>query len=265
MARVPFFVRKRVKNRVEEEARARGADEVRLEHVRACQQRFLNRMEDEVQGYRVETCFGSGGCPNRAVQEDALVGRLEKILAGADLLGFLRSRVQGPLKMHHELRVSMSDCPNACSRPQIADIGLIGAARPGVAVEAACSGCRACVEVCREGAVKLDENAPAPTIDPELCLACGQCVSACPTGTLIEASRGFRIQIGGRLGRHPRLATELPGLHSAEEVVVFLDGVLAFYRRYNQSGERLGEMISREGLEELLKSAGMTALPENNS
>ena len=32
--------------------------------------------------------------------------------------------------MHHEFRVSLSACPNACSRPQIVDIGLIGAVTP---------------------------------------------------------------------------------------------------------------------------------------
>ncbi len=63
VSKVPFFVRKRVKKRVEEEALRCGAKEVLLEHVHTCQKRFLNRMEDEVKGYQVETCFGPTGCP----------------------------------------------------------------------------------------------------------------------------------------------------------------------------------------------------------
>jgi len=47
LSKVPFFVRKRV----EEEAVNRKAGEVTLEHVRTCQRRFLNRMENEMAGF----------------------------------------------------------------------------------------------------------------------------------------------------------------------------------------------------------------------
>ena len=47
LSRVPFFVRNRVKRKVEEEAVRRGAEEVCLEDVRACQRRFLETMEAE--------------------------------------------------------------------------------------------------------------------------------------------------------------------------------------------------------------------------
>ncbi|MCU0572954.1 MAG: PCP reductase family protein [Syntrophobacteraceae bacterium] len=39
VARVPFFVRKRVRKRVEEEAARRGASVVLLKHVHDCQKR----------------------------------------------------------------------------------------------------------------------------------------------------------------------------------------------------------------------------------
>ena len=80
LSRVPFFVRKRVKKRVEEETASCGAEEVAIEHVRTCQKRFLDRMEDEVKGFQVETCFGPGGCPNRAVNSDGLPKKLEQKL-----------------------------------------------------------------------------------------------------------------------------------------------------------------------------------------
>ena len=65
VSRVPFFVRKRVRKRVEEEAQRHHAREVTLKHVQACKQKFIKNMEDEVKGHQVETCFGPGGCPNR--------------------------------------------------------------------------------------------------------------------------------------------------------------------------------------------------------
>ncbi len=78
VAKVPFFVRHRVRRRVEEEAIRQGAEEVSLEHVQSCQRRFLNKMEEEVKGYQVETCFGASGCPNRAVSSEILIKKIEK-------------------------------------------------------------------------------------------------------------------------------------------------------------------------------------------
>jgi len=47
VSKVPFFVRDRVKRRVEEEAARCGAKEVNLDHVLACQKKFVNKMENE--------------------------------------------------------------------------------------------------------------------------------------------------------------------------------------------------------------------------
>ena len=249
---VPFFVRKRVKKRVEEEASRRGSAVVTMEHVNSCRQRFLNRMEEEVKGYQVETCFGPSGCPNRAVAWDDLAPKLEGILEERRLREFLEERVSGTLKMHHEFRVSCSDCPNACSRPQIADVGLIGASRPRM-TEEECTECEACVEACKEGAIVLREG--RPVIDFEKCLDCGQCIRACPTGTLEEGERGYRFLVGGRLGRHPSLAQELPGLHDEESVLRLLQRCLDHYQGHCLEGERFGTILERTGVEWLAQKA----------
>jgi dissimilatory sulfite reductase (desulfoviridin) alpha/beta subunit len=248
ISKVPFFVRKRVKKQVEEEALRWGAKEVRLEHVKTCQRRFLSQMEDEVRGYQVETCFGPIGCPNRAAISEDCSKKVEERLAGRNLKSFLKDRVKGPLKMHHEFRVSISDCPNACSRPQIADLGLIGARRPMVS-DAVCNQCGACVEVCREGAISLKGH--APLVDPARCLFCGQCIPVCPTGTLQEAARGYRILVGGKLGRHPKLATEIPGIYILEEALKMVDCCLDHYQKHCTQGERFGEILERTGAEVL--------------
>ena len=246
VSRVPFFVRKRVKRRVEEEATNRGAKEVNLDHVKTCERRFLIRMEEEVKGYQVETCFGPGGCPNRAVINDQLPARLEALLASKDLKSFLRKRVEGPLKMHHEFRASISDCPNSCSRPQIADVGLVGACVPEMTGEA-CTECGACVAACKEKAIALQEG--RPVIDASKCLFCAQCVRDCPTGTLKEGKRGYRIFIGGKLGRHPRLARALPGTHSLEETLKIVETCIDVFQRHCMRGERFGEILERTGKE----------------
>ena len=247
---VPFFVRARVRKRVEEEAARVGAGEVSLGHVQACRRHFLTRMEDEVGGYQVETCFGPGGCPNRAVVCDGLTETLKERLVARDLKSFLKKVVEGPLKIHHEFRVSLSDCPNACSRPQIVDIGLVGACRP-VVTDENCSGCGACAETCREEAISFCDE--APVVDGAKCLSCGKCIPVCPTGALQARESGYRILLGGKLGRHPRLATELSGIFDKDKIPAIIDRCLDYYKNHCAGGERLGEIMEKNGMEDILK------------
>ncbi|MBR9985700.1 MAG: 4Fe-4S binding protein [Desulfosarcina sp.] len=241
--RVPFFVRKKVRRRVEKEAADAGKSRVSLSDVNATQARYLKKMSSEVKGYQLDACFGSGGCPHRAVAGEVLVERVERVLADADLLGFLRSRVEGDLKFHHEFRISIADCPNACSQPQIKDVGILGAATPGL-TKIPCSACGACTEACKEDAVVLTGSGEARAIDFTRCVHCGGCVAACPTGTLEAGKKGYRVLIGGKLGRHPRLAGELPGIHDAETVVRMIKDFLAFYKSRCTRGQRFAQLLT---------------------
>jgi len=56
-------------------------------------------------------------------------------------------------------------------------------------------------------------------IDIQACMSCGKCIGVCPTETIGEQERGFRIQLGGKLGRYPQLARELPGIYSQDQVL----------------------------------------------
>jgi anaerobic sulfite reductase subunit C len=248
--KVPFFVRKKVRKRVEDQARAAGRKVVSLSDVKTAQARFLAKMSEEVKGYRIDTCFAAGGCPNQAMQSDKLLEHIDKLLAKEDLLAFLKERVKGDLKYHHEFRISFADCPNACSQPQIKDIGIIGAVQPEI-TDAACIRCDACIEACPDNCIAFDPEADQPRLDSERCMACGKCISACPAGTITEKRKGYRILLGGKLGRHPRLARELPGIYTEKEVLAIAEYCISFYKQNSVNGERFAEIFKSSDFDAL--------------
>ncbi|MCG8567082.1 MAG: 4Fe-4S dicluster domain-containing protein [Desulfobacterales bacterium] len=246
--KVPFFVRPKVKKRLEAHVAEQGRGRVTLADVNHLKQKFLSKggMEKEIRGYEVTGCFSGGQCPHAAHPATELMADIESLMAGEDLLGFLKSRVPGDLKFHHEFKVVLADCPNACSRPQIADIGIIGARRPRIG-EVCCSQCRACVRACPDLSISLEEDAgegDLPVIDFESCLSCGKCIKVCPTGTLETDVDGFRVFLGGRLGRHPRLAMEVPGIHSHDQVLDLVKRCLAYYKEHSDRGQRFSHLIT---------------------
>ncbi len=251
--RVPFFVRKKVRARVEDEAHQAGKRQVTLVDVKATQKRYLTGMKSEVRGYQLDTCFGPSGCPNAIGPSQDLVERIEAVLKKADILGFLKSKGIANLKFHHEFRVTVADCPNACSQPQIKDIGIIAAQKP-VLSEAICTACEACVETCREGAITImEDDTPQPSIDMHRCLACGQCIPVCPSETLVAGVTGYRLQLGGKLGRHPQLARELPGIYDAEAALAIIKTCLDLCKKKSRRGERFGKVLQPEDFERLVK------------
>lgn len=249
---VPFFIRKKVIRKVEDYVGQKGRTRVEISDVEELKKKFLAKggMEKEIKGYEISTCFGGSGCPNSANPVTRLSGEIEKIFQKEDLLGFLKLHVKEDLKFHHEFKVSLSDCPNACSRPQISDIGIIGAVMPCVTGQA-CTLCRACVDSCDENAIFLDEESGGPVIDESRCLFCSKCIRACPSGTLAEKYRGYRVMLGGRLGRHPRLAMEAPGLVSHDQVIRIVQNCLNFYKQTSKNGERFSRLLS--SLDQIIK------------
>ncbi len=243
LKKVPFFVRKKVRTRIENEAVKAGKKTVSLADVKATKARFLSNMSSEVKGYQLDTCFGTSGCPNRANIGDQLLERIEKLLKKEDLLGFLKKRVKGELKFHHEFRITIADCPNACSQPQIKDIGIIGASLPMLTDEA-CTLCEECVDACREKAIALNNETDKPKIDYNLCLACAKCIETCPTGTISADKTGFKVQLAGKLGRHPQLAKELPGIYSEDKVLDIVKDCITFYKINSKMGERFAEIFT---------------------
>jgi dissimilatory sulfite reductase (desulfoviridin) alpha/beta subunit len=127
--------------------------------------------------------------------------------------------------------------------PHISDIGIIGAVVMRVD-KTHCTGCGTCAARCKDKAISLDGQ--AATIDERRCMRCGECLIACSFGATWAAATGFRVLLGGRLGRHPRLGTEVPGLQSGPQVV---DIVRRVCREVASAapGLRLGDIVEMRG------------------
>ena len=244
VGKAPFFIRNRIRSKVEQFAKDRGKTRVDMDDVTDLKQQYLSKggMEKEIKGYALTACFGNSGCPSRILDTAFLINKMEAVLEKANLYTFLKNTVKGDLKFHHEFRVAVADCPNACSRPQITDMGVIAASLPMITDEP-CTGCLACMDTCRENSITVDEATFRVEMDSASCVQCGQCIDTCPAGTIASAETGYRVMLGGRLGRHPRLAMELDGLYTETQVIEILENALTFYKTRSTDGTRFARLL----------------------
>ncbi|MFP4393027.1 MAG: 4Fe-4S dicluster domain-containing protein [Desulfohalobiaceae bacterium] len=196
--------------------------------------------------YRIKLCWGleKGECPNLLQNDPDLKHDLESVLEASGWPECLLDNLQREIKPLDQFSISISGCPNGCSRPQIADLGLLQAQVPQVQHKL-CTGCGECAAACREGAI--DVQSGVAEIDPKWCLWCGVCVRFCPEGAIFPRQQGYRVQVGGKLGRHPRLADELPGIRFRSQVLDILAGCLQLQQRFYRPGLRFGQLIAELG------------------
>lgn len=251
LEKMPFSVRRKVRSRAEASAIRAGKEIVDLTDIEPDSARYVDVQTYESPGFRFEVCSGTGICPNRGHRHcngdsRGLATRIVEILEQANLKEFLEQHVKGPIRSHHAFGVSLSDCPNACSRPQIKDIGITGAASPAL-TDIACIMCGACENACRECAISLDPCKETPVIDQERCISCGSCIAVCPTGKIGVDTSGYRVMIGGKLGRHARLADRIPGIFDDETVLFIIRWCVAMYKEKSIRGKRFAEIVAEEG------------------
>jgi dissimilatory sulfite reductase (desulfoviridin) alpha/beta subunit len=252
LSKVPFFVRKKVRKKVEEYASGKGSDLVEPFHLSGAKQNFMNNMDKEIKGYSLEVCFGEKECKNSIGCSSDFINNIEALLKEKDILSFLKKNSGEKIKFHQEFKVSISLCPNSCSRPQISDIGLIAAQKPFI-TDAECVQCMDCVKICKEKAVNFKKESFFPFIDYEKCLFCSDCIKTCTTGTIKEAKTGFRILAGGKLGRHPRLGRDFGEIYSEEQVLEKISAAADIMISQKNSAKRFSNIFNDNIFEELKK------------
>jgi dissimilatory sulfite reductase (desulfoviridin) alpha/beta subunit len=182
----------------------------------------------------VTACPGSQVCKLGLVNSQGFSARIDK--------GF-----KGRL-LPHKFKISVSGCPNSCSKPSENEIGFMGIVEPELDSQA-CNGCGLCVDTCKESAISLQDGRPRRS--SERCLLCGNCIQSCPTEAWKARRTGYVVFAGGRMGRHPVLGERIADFVDEDRGIKIIDLCLDLYNREGRRRERFGDLIHRIGLEKL--------------
>jgi dissimilatory sulfite reductase (desulfoviridin) alpha/beta subunit len=182
------------------------------------------------------SCPGNLECNYGIIDTYGMGGILDKEFFGEDM----------PVK----IKFAVTGCPNACAKPQENDLGVMGILKPAINIDD-CTGCGTCTFMCPEKAI-IVENEKA-TILWDMCNLCGACVGACPTDLISEEWKGYKIFVGGKIGRRPKLGRELTDVKTQQETIAIFRKMINWSKKNTNVGERFGDCIDRVGFEKFRK------------
>ena len=149
------------------------------------------------------------------------------------------------VKLPHKFKIAVGGCPNNCVKPDLNDVGVIGAWAP--IVTDGCVGCGACEKACPIHVLHIENGKP---VIGDSCNACGRCVRACHVGGL-DYIPGYRLTVGGRWGKQVARGQALSHLFtSEEEVLAAVEKAILLFRDKGVAGERFADTVARIGMEE---------------
>ncbi|MHB8836995.1 MAG: 4Fe-4S dicluster domain-containing protein [Candidatus Methylomirabilia bacterium] len=193
----------------------------------------------------VTACQGCRVCPNGVIDSPSLADAVDRAFYGK----------QAP----HKFKVGISGCANNCLKAEENDLGVKGWIEPRWNGDG-CTGCGLCVAICPVKAVRFTGEGGSVEIESSRCIGCGDCIVSCPSASMAEKARGFRVFVGGKLGRVPFLGQPVFGvLTGTEEILAVIEEALEFFRLHGRARERFGDTLQRVGFEALEAYAGATA------
>lgn len=182
------------------------------------------------------SCPGNSECNYGIIDTYGVGGTLDKEFFGENM----------PVK----IKFSVTGCPNACAKPQENDLGLMGILKPAINT-AECSGCGTCTFMCPEKAIVIEDDKAKILWDK--CNLCGACVGTCVQDLINEEWKGYKIFVGGKIGKHPKLGTELIDAKSEKEAIAIFRKIINWSKKNTNTGERFGDCIDRVGFEKFKK------------
>ena len=193
----------------------------------------------------VTACQGCRVCPSGSIDSPAVADAVDREFYGKPV--------------PHKFKVGISGCANNCMKAEENDIGIKGWIEPRWSREG-CTFCKVCEVVCPTKVVRIPEDggvAEIEAVDLSGCIGCGDCIEACPSGSMGEDRRGFRIYAGGKFGRVPQLGKKILGvLRSADEALTAVRAAIEFFRLHGKPRERFGDTLARTGIEALERHIG---------
>ncbi len=154
------------------------------------------------------------------------------------------------VSLPHKFKIAVGGCPNNCAKPDLNDIGLIGAKTP-VVDEEICKSCKrcACQSNCLMKACQKSGESETLVIDKSRCNSCGKCIKNCPFQAVKTDVEGVRILIGGRWGREGRKGSPLNKTFTVQEALDKIEEITLYYREHGYKKERFADMIDRIGFD----------------
>jgi dissimilatory sulfite reductase (desulfoviridin) alpha/beta subunit len=184
----------------------------------------------------IVSCPGNSECNYGVIDTYGMGDLLDKEFFGEDM----------PVK----IKFAVTGCPNSCAKPQENDLGVMGIRMPAINTQD-CSGCGTCTFMCPEKAIVLENEKIKILWDK--CNLCGACVGTCPSDLITEEWTGYKILVGGKIGKHPKLGMELIDTKSPQEAVAIFRKIINWAKKNTKTGERLGICLDRVGFEKFRK------------
>ena len=193
LEKIPIFVRRMARSKIEKRASDKGKSIVTLEDVEDAKSSFmgtgsvksdkgvinanpfsldsktgedkyeiLKRSDEYVEEdgypamYNIEICRGEDvECPFLIAGIKGLKQKIKNRLRENEFSKKLISRIDGKILPHQRLKIAIASCPNCCSMPQIRDFGVHVRATVSVDENFECNGCGNCLRACKEGAIRI--------------------------------------------------------------------------------------------------------------
>lgn len=146
----------------------------------------------------------------------------------------------------HKFKIGITGCPNACIKPYENDLGIMGVVKVEFNHEK-CTLCGACAMICPTKAVKIENK--VLICDEKVCIGCGKCAKVCRFDMCGITKTGYRIYVGGKMGRTPHLGhIAFDFLEGEDKLFNLIKETLEFYKQFGNTKERFADTIDRVGL-----------------